>query len=268
MDRHLHVELVGNAEAAVDRRRRRAPILMQLQADGAGLDLLAQRLGPAGIALAQKAQVHRECVGRLQHALDVFRPRRAGGGQGAGRRAGAATHHRGHPAHHGFLDLLRADEVDVRVHRAGGDDHALGGDHFGARADDDGDARLHVRVAGLADRADALAAQADVGFHDAPVVDDQRIGNHAIDGVGGCRPVHPLRLPHAVTDRLAAAEFDFLAVAAPAIDTQGQVLLDLDDQRGVGQPQAVTDRRAEHFRIGAASDRCHQSCPWTRPRKP
>ena len=36
-----------------------------------------------------------------------------------------------------FLDLLRADEVDMRVDAAGGDDLALAGDHLGARADDD-----------------------------------------------------------------------------------------------------------------------------------
>jgi len=45
---------------------------------------------------------------------------------------------------------------------------------FGARADDDVDTRLHVRVARLADLRDASAAQTDVGLDDAPVVDDER----------------------------------------------------------------------------------------------
>ena len=31
------------------------------------------------------------------------------------------------------VDLLRADEVDVRVDAAGGDDHAFAGDDLGAR---------------------------------------------------------------------------------------------------------------------------------------
>ena len=70
-----------------------------------------------------------------------------------------------------------------RVDRAGGDDHPLAGDDLGARADDDVHARLHVGVAGLADGGDAAAAQADVGFHDAPVVDDHRVGDHAVDRV-------------------------------------------------------------------------------------
>ena len=35
-----------------------------------------------------------------------------------------------------LVDLLRADEVDVGVDAARGDDAALAGDHLGARADD------------------------------------------------------------------------------------------------------------------------------------
>ena len=52
-----------------------------------------------------------------------------------------------------FVDLLRADEVDVRVDAARGDDHALAGDDLGAGADDDVDTRLDVRIAGLAELA-------------------------------------------------------------------------------------------------------------------
>ena len=45
VDRHLHVVGVGDAEAGVDRRRRRSPVFVQLQANRAGLDLLGQPLG-------------------------------------------------------------------------------------------------------------------------------------------------------------------------------------------------------------------------------
>jgi hypothetical protein len=39
---------------------------MQLEADGAGIDLFdAARPGSADVALSEKAQVHRKCVGRL-----------------------------------------------------------------------------------------------------------------------------------------------------------------------------------------------------------
>ena len=157
-----------------------------------------------------------------------------------------------------LVDLLRADEVDVAVDRAGGDDHALGGDDLGAGPDDDVHARLHVRVAGLADGADARAAQADVGLDDAPVVDDQRIGDHAVHRLGRAGPVDHLALAHAVADGLAAAEFDLFAVAAGA---QRVVLFDLDDQFGVGQAHAVADRRTVDLCIGASSDLGHHSFP-------
>ena len=64
---------------------------------------------------------------------------------------------------------------------------ALAGDDLGARADDDVHARLHVGVAGLADRRDAAALQPDVGLDDAPVVDDQRVGDHAVAAPRGDR---------------------------------------------------------------------------------
>ena len=65
------------------------------------------------------------------------------------------------------VDLLRADEVDMRVDAAGGQDAPLARDDLGPRADDDVDARLGVGVAGLADLVDAPVAQADVGLVDA-----------------------------------------------------------------------------------------------------
>jgi hypothetical protein len=81
------------------------------------------------------------------------------------------------------------------------------------------------------------------------------------------------RLRHAVADGLAAAELDLLAVAAGA---QRVVVLDLDQQVGVGQADPVSDGGAEDLGIGAASDRGHQEMPprlvsagpLTRPRKP
>ena len=88
VDRDLHAELVGHRQAGVDRGRRGAPVFVQLQAIGAGFDLLFECTRQAGVALALEAQVHREALGGLQHLVDVPRPRRAGGGKGAGGRAG------------------------------------------------------------------------------------------------------------------------------------------------------------------------------------
>jgi hypothetical protein len=62
-----------------------------------------------------------------------------------------------------------------------------------------------------------------------------------------------LRLAHAVADHLAAAEFHFLAV-------DRVVLLDLDEQFGVGQAHAVADGGAEHLGIGRRES-AHLVCP-------
>src|ERR1051325_7983680 len=87
-------------------------------------------------------------------------------GEGAGRRAGAAAEHGGDARHKRLLDLLRADEMDVAVAAAGGDDHALARDRLRSRADRYGDAGLDVRIAGLADLPDAAVLDADVGLDD------------------------------------------------------------------------------------------------------
>jgi hypothetical protein len=112
---------------------------------------------------------------------------------------------------------------------------------------------------------DAAALERDVGLDDAPVVDDQRIGDHAVGGLAMAGAVDALALAHAVADGLAAAELHFLPVAAGG---QRVVLLDLDDQPGVGQAHAVADGGAEHLGIRPASDLRHHRAPCTSPRKP
>jgi predicted secreted Zn-dependent protease len=52
-----------------------------------------------------------------------------------------------------------------------------------------------------------------------------------------------LGLAHAVADHLAAAELHFFAIG-------GEVLLDLDEELGVGKADLVADGRAEHGGIG------------------
>ena len=57
VDRDLHVVALGDAEAAVDRRGRRAPVLVQLEADRAGANLLDEPLGQRRVALAGEPEV-------------------------------------------------------------------------------------------------------------------------------------------------------------------------------------------------------------------
>src|SRR6185312_12036641 len=136
-----------------------------------------------------------------------------------------AADHGGDAAIERLLDLLRRDHVDVAVDAAGGDDLAFGGDHLGAGTDDDVDAGLHVRIAGLADGGDAAIPEADVGLHDAPVIDDEGVGDDSIDGTVGAGA---LALAHAVADDLAAAELHFFAV-------DRVVALDRDEELRVGE---------------------------------
>ena len=67
------------------------------------------------------------------------------------------------------------------------------------------------------------------------------------DGVDGAARVGRLRLPHAVADHLAAAEFHLFAVS-------GEILLDLDDEFGVGEADPVAGRGTEHFGVVRAGE--------------
>ena len=152
VDHHLHVVVVGDREAAVDRGRRRAPVLVQLERAGAALDHLLQR-APGSDALPLPAKPR--LTGNASAAW-IMRPMCQGPGVQvvamvpcAG--PGAAAQHGGDARHQRVLDLLRADEVDVGVEAAGGEDFALAGDDLGAGTDDDGDVGLDVGIAGLAD---------------------------------------------------------------------------------------------------------------------
>src|SRR6185295_6759618 len=74
---------------------------------------------------------------------------------------------------------------------------------------------------------------------------DDRVGD---DEVGRARFAARLRrLSHAVADDLAAAELRFVAVGRG-------VVLDLDDEVGVGKADAVAGRRPVVIGIGAAID--------------
>ena len=68
VDGDLDVVLVGHLQAGVDDGERRAPVLVELQAAGPGLDHVAQRLVQAAVALAEYADVDRQPLERLEHA--------------------------------------------------------------------------------------------------------------------------------------------------------------------------------------------------------
>ena len=133
--------------------------------------------------------------------------------------------------------------MNVRVDAAGREYLAFARDDLRAGADHDRDAGLRVRIAGFADACDAAVLDADVGLYDAPVVDDQRVRDHEIHGVGGWA----LTLAHAVADDFAAAELHFVAI-------DRVIRLDLDHELRVAEPHAIAGGRAEHVGVRASRD--------------
>src|SRR5580692_5607099 len=93
MDRDRNVQLLGDAEASVDCRRGRSPILVKFQSAGAGLDHLDQRARVRSIAFAEKAEIDRQPFGCSQYPAQMPWARGAGRCRGAGSGARAAPEH-------------------------------------------------------------------------------------------------------------------------------------------------------------------------------
>ena len=254
----LYIHFFCHAQAVINRGRRGAPVFVQLEAHHPGAYLLAQGLGQAGVAFAQKTQIHGEGIGRLQHAVNMPRAGCTGGGKGTSGRPGAAAYHGGDARHQRFFNLLRADKVNVGINTACGDDHAFTGNHLGACANRDGDAGLYIRVTGFADARDITALDTNIGFDDAPVVYDQGIGNHRVRNLGR----QTLTLAHTIADDLAAAKFHFFAI-------ESVVFFNLYPKLGISQPDFIAHGRAKHFRIGTFIHLdTHFKAPITRAAKP
>ena len=242
----LHVVVLGNAQAAVDRRRCGAPVFVQLQSHRSADDLLGDPLGLGRVALAQEAEVQRQIVGCLEHHADVVGPRCAGGRTGAGGRAGSSAEHRRQSAGDRFVGLLWTDEVNVGVDAPGGQDLALAGDHLGRDTHHHRvvNAGHHVGVAGFADADDAAVLDADISLEDAGVIDDQGVGDQQVQRVG-------LRdsggLAHALAEHLASAELALVPV-------DRVIVFDLQHQAGVTQPQPVAGGRSVDFRVCGSLD--------------
>ena len=164
------------------------------------------------------------------------------------RGAGAPAEHGGDAGMQGVIDLLRADKVNMAVKPAGCEDLPLAGDHLGAGPDDNIDIGLRIGIASLADRRNAAIAQRDIGFVNARIIQNQRIGDHRISGAGGARG---LRLPHAVTDHFTAAKFNLFTIGR-------QIFFNLDENLRIGQAQLIASGWPIHPRIiPAANTDCH-----------
>ena len=107
------------------------------------------------------------------------------------------------------------------------------------------------------------------------MVNDEGVGQHTVHGTTALRSATygavagALALRHAVTNGFAATKLHLFAIAAC---TQGVVLLDFNEQVGVGQAQAVAHGGAKHFGVSTSVDLRHHASPFnapcTSPRKP
>ena len=99
------------------------------------------------------------------------------------------------------------------------------------------DAIHRLRIARLANRADAPILDTDVGLHYAKHrVDDGHVGDHQIGRAACAR--HLVVHAHAFAHALAAAEDELVAIAA-------QIALNFDEQARIPQSDAITGRRTE-----------------------
>lgn len=144
--------------------------------------------------------------------------------------------------------------MDVRVDGARGQDAPVARDDLRLRTDHQvGVYTVHgVRIARLAESGDPAVADTDVGLDDPPVVDDHDTRD---DRVRGAICARSARLTHGFADDLATAEHRLVTgESGPA----GTILLDLDEQIGVGEPDAVAGGGTEQIGIRGTRDLRHR----------
>ena len=233
VDGDLHIHLVGHGKRRADDGGHGAPVLVDLEAAGAGFDLLAQGLFVVGVALAENAEVHGQGFGGFHDAVNVPRAGRDGGAVGAVGGADAAAEKGGDAVGNGGLCLLRAHEMHMGVDAAGGEDEMLSGNGVGGVAHHE--MRIHVvhdgGIACLAYAHDAAVADAHVGLDDAlHGVDDGCVGDDEVKHAVVAHGAGVAAL--ACAQRLAAAVNDLVAVAA-------QVFFNFHIEIRVSEPDLV-----------------------------
>ena len=149
--------------------------------------------------------------------------------------------------------------MHMGVYAAGGGYAPLASDGLRAGPQDDVHSGLGVGVASLAYGGDAPVFYAYVRLDDAPVIHDEGVGDHRVDGFRR----GTLALSHAVSHHLAAAKLDLIAVHGP-------IFLNLRPQRRVRQAHPVPRRGAVHLRVGAPVYGAHgpSNLPMIWPLKP
>jgi hypothetical protein len=96
----------------------------------------------------------------------------------------------------------------MRINATCGYDRALTRQYFSTWANHNIDTRLHIRIASFTNRCYATCLDTNISFDNAPMINNQRIGNHQICGFG----TGSLALALPITDHLAAAKLHLIAV--------------------------------------------------------
>ena len=109
--------------------------------------------------------------------MNIPWPRGAGCGISASGWTGSATKHGGHAGHQCFINLLRTNKVDMRINTTGSKNMALTGKYFSPRANNNINITLSIWITRLTYGKDTTIFDAHISFNDAPVIDDNRIGN-------------------------------------------------------------------------------------------
>ena len=78
--------------------------------------------------------------------------------------------------------------MDMAVNSTSSDDHAFCCDHFCCRTHHNCHAWLNVRIPSLTNACDTTIFNTNIGFNNAPIINDQGIGQDSIDTVF----THPL----------------------------------------------------------------------------
>ena len=128
--------------------------------------------------------------------------------------------------------------MDMAVDASGGNDHVFARDDFGGCANDQVriDAVHRVGIARLPHLDDAAIANADVAFHDAPVIDDHRVGNDQIENAAALsRRAMVLFCPMPSRITLPPPKRDLVAVYS-------EVLFDFDYEGGISQADTIARR--------------------------
>src|SRR6056300_1390648 len=90
-------------------------------------------------------------------------------------RTRSTTKHGCYTTRNGFINLLWAYKVNMRINPPGGHNHALSCNNFSTWTNNNRYCRLYVRVSGLSDSRNSPVLYSDIRLNNTPVVDDESI---------------------------------------------------------------------------------------------